>query len=78
MGRGRGGGRERDGRGGEQRGKEGEGKGRGGERKGMGPSYVGMTAEKYWCVFQARRQGGFEGVRSNPPFGLQKILYTLL
>ena len=27
---------------------------------------------------QARRQGGFEGVRSNPPFGPQKILYTLL
>ena len=26
----------------------------------------------------ARRQGGFEGVRSNPPFGPQKILYTLL
>ena len=29
-------------------------------------------------VKQARRQGGFEGVRSNPPFGLQKILYTVL
>ena len=29
-------------------------------------------------VLQARRQGGFEGVRSNPPFGPQKILYTLL
>ena len=28
---------------------------------------------------QARRQeGGFEGVRSNPPFDLHKILYTLL
>ena len=27
---------------------------------------------------QARRQGGFEGVRSNPPFHLQKILYTPL
>ena len=25
---------------------------------------------------QARRQGGFEGVRSNPPFDLQKILHT--
>ena len=23
-------------------------------------------------------RGGFEGVRSNPPFGPQKILYTLL
>ena len=23
-------------------------------------------------------QGGFEGVRANPPFGLEKILYTLL
>ena len=29
-------------------------------------------------VDQARRQGGFEGVRSNPLFGLQKILYTPL
>lgn len=27
---------------------------------------------------QARRQGEFEGVRSNPLFGLQKILYTPL
>ena len=27
---------------------------------------------------QARRQGGFEGVRSNPPFGLQKISYAPL
>ena len=27
---------------------------------------------------QARRQGGFEGVRSNPPFDSQKILDTLL
>ena len=27
---------------------------------------------------QARRQGGFEGVRANPPFVLQNILYTLL
>ena len=27
---------------------------------------------------QARRQGGFEGVRSNSPFDLQTILYTLL
>ena len=27
---------------------------------------------------QARRQGGFEGVRSNPPFGFQKILYAPL
>ena len=27
---------------------------------------------------QAHRQGGFEGVRANPPFGPQKILYTLL
>ena len=27
---------------------------------------------------QARRQGGFEGVHSNPPFGLQKIfIYTV-
>ena len=29
-------------------------------------------------VRQARRQGGFEGVRANPPFDLQKILYTPL
>ena len=29
-------------------------------------------------AYQARRQGGFEGVRSNPPSGPQKILYTLL
>ena len=41
-----GGGREGGGRGGGA-----EGKGRGGEGEGMGPSYVGMTAEKYWCVF---------------------------
>ena len=27
---------------------------------------------------QARRQGGFEGVRANPPFGLQIIVYTAL
>ena len=27
---------------------------------------------------QARRQGGFEGVRANPPFDLQNILYELL
>ena len=27
---------------------------------------------------QARRQGGFERVRSNPPFGPQKLLYTQL
>ena len=27
---------------------------------------------------QARRQGGFEGVRANPPFDLQIILYTPL
>ena len=27
---------------------------------------------------QARRQGGFEGVRANPPFGLQKILFFYL
>ena len=27
---------------------------------------------------QARRQGGFEGVRSNPPSGLLKILYAPL
>ena len=26
-------------------------------------------------MVQACRQGGFEGVRSNPPFGPQKILY---
>ena len=26
----------------------------------------------------ARRQGGFEGVQANPPFGLQKIVYTAL
>ena len=26
------------------------------------------------CVMQARRQAGLEGVRSNPPFDLQKIL----
>ena len=26
-------------------------------------------------AWQARRQGGFDGVRSNPPFDLQKI-YT--
>ena len=39
-----------------------------------------------WCVdplslhvnTQVRRQGGFEGVCSNPPFGLQKILYVPL
>ena len=34
-----------------------------------------------WSDFfieQARRQGGFEGVRANPPFDLQKILYTPL
>ena len=33
------------------------------------------------CVYrymQVCRQRGFEGVRLNPPFGLQKILYTLL
>ena len=31
---------------------------------------------KYYIYIQARRQGGFEGVQSNPPFGLQKISYT--
>ena len=31
---------------------------------------------KYKELVQARRQGGFEGVRANPPFDLQKILYT--
>ena len=29
-------------------------------------------------ISQARRQGGFEGIRSNPPFGFQKILYAPL
>ena len=29
-----------------------------------------------WC--QARRQGGVRGVRTNPPFDLQKILYAPL
>ena len=40
-----------------------------------------VTNEARGCLFWhvlARRQGGFEGVRSNPPFGLQKILYTAL
>ena len=37
-----------------------------------------VMAEHIIIVAQARRQGGFEGVRSNPPFGPQKILYTLL
>ena len=30
-----------------------------------------------YCM-QARRQEGFEGVHSNPLFGLQKVLYTVL
>ena len=33
------------------------------------------------CVYrymQVRRQRGFKGVHLNPPFGLQKILYTAL
>ena len=29
-------------------------------------------------TLQAHRQGGFEGVHSNPPFDLQKILYAPL
>ena len=34
-----------------------------------------ILCEKFH-VDQARRLGGFEGVRSNPPFDHQKILYT--
>ena len=55
-------------------------------------SYMGLnrttdmvSAKYYWPgltsdvkAYQARRQGGFEGVRANPPFDLQKILYTPL
>ena len=40
--------------------------------------WLALNAQSCWLTFtaQARRQGGFEGVRSNPPFGLQKILYA--
>ena len=40
-----------------------------------------VTANKLDCQYnyQAHRQGGgFEGVRANPSFDLQKILYTPL
>ena len=43
------------------------------------------TIKRFCCslnvmigYLQARRQGGFEGVRANPPFDVQKILYTPL
>ena len=38
---------------------------------------VAIATDKSVAI-QARRHGGFEGVRSNPPFGLQKILYAPL
>ena len=42
--------------------------------------FLGLAQIFKFCgnQMQARRQGGFEGVRSNPPFGPQKIIYTLL
>ena len=33
---------------------------------------------RYTSRNQAHRQGGFEGIHSNPPLGVQKILYTCI
>ena len=40
------------------------------------PAVFTHTEDDDKLVHQARRQGGFEGVRANPPFDLQKNLYT--
>ena len=63
-------------------GARGGGEGRGGQRwnvKWEGPENKKAVITMYRLIFkalcpkQARRQGGFEGVRANPPFGFQKI-----
>ena len=41
-------------------------------------SQLGGSGFSSGQTVQARRQGGFEGVRSNPPFDLRRMLYTPL